>query len=44
MLPDDHSGIIAGFNKAVRALKRIFWVGIFITLVLILTLTARSAQ
>lgn len=41
-LPDDHSGLIAGVNKTIRALKRIAWVGIFIVLVLILTLTDRS--
>lgn len=42
--PDDHSGIIAGFNKSIRVLKRILWVGVFVALVLILTLSARSAS
>jgi hypothetical protein len=43
MLPDDHSGMIAGFNKAVRLLKRLIWPALFLTLALILILTnARS--
>jgi hypothetical protein len=44
LTPDDHSGIIAGFHATIRFLKRATWVGLFVALVLILTLTARSAQ
>jgi hypothetical protein len=43
MLPDDHAGYIAGFRAVLRFFRRIAWVGIFIALVLILTLTSRSA-
>jgi hypothetical protein len=42
-LPDDHAGYIAGFRKILRFFRRIAWVAIFIALVLILTLNARSA-
>jgi hypothetical protein len=42
-LPDDHSGIIAGFNATVRFLKWLVWPALFVTLALILILTnARS--
>lgn len=44
LIPDDHSGWFAGFHATIRFLKRAAWVGLFVTLVLILTLTARSAQ
>jgi hypothetical protein len=44
MLPDDHAGYIAGFRKILRFFRRLAWVGIFIALVLILNLTAGSAQ
>jgi hypothetical protein len=44
-IPDDHSGIIAGFNATIRFLKRLVWPAFFLTLLLILILTnSRSAQ
>lgn len=42
--PNDIHGYVAGFRAVLRFFRRLAWVGVFIALVLILTLTEKSAQ